>query len=245
MQTEKNLEKRIENYWDERSGEFGKVRRLELSGENYFAWEKIIIEHLPKKENLKILDVGTGAGFFAVIFSKLGHKVIGVDMSSKMLKEAEKIFAEFNLSAEFLKMDAQNLKFPNETFDVVISRNLTWTLPDAMQAYREWKRVLKIGGILMNFDSDCGQTTFEKKSDLNDVHKNISENLIAECNAIKNSLRISTHRRPIWDVELLKKLEFEVEFEKDISKIVHKDSNCRYDSIPLFAIYAKKFFNEK
>ena len=37
-----------------------------------------------------------------------------------------------------------------------------------------------------------------------------------------------------------KKLNFEVEFEKDISAKVHRDKNCLYDSIPLFAIYAKK-----
>ena len=237
----KNLNERIENYWDERSAAFGKVRRLELEGIDAEIWKKIITKKLPDHSPLKILDVGTGAGFFAALLAKLGHDVIGIDMSQKMLNEAEKNLRLFDCRAELKKMDAQNLEFDDETFDALVVRNLTWTLPDAMQAYREWRRVLKIGGVLMNFDSDVGEVTFEKKSDPNDVHAGIDAVLIDECNSIKDSLRISTHRRPTWDVELLRRLNFEVEFEEDISQIVHKDKNCRYDSVKLFAIYAKKF----
>lgn len=40
-------------------------------------------------------------------------------------------------------MDAENPEHDDDTFDFVISRNLTWTLPDAQKAYKEWMRVLK------------------------------------------------------------------------------------------------------
>lgn len=43
-------------------------------------------------------------------------------------------------------LDAEKPEFPDATFDVVVSRNLTWTLPHAEEAYREWTRVLKKGG---------------------------------------------------------------------------------------------------
>lgn len=237
---EKILSKRIENYWDARSEDFGKIRRVELCGENFTAWQRIFQAHLLSEKSLKILDVGTGAGFFAIILSKLGHKVIGTDTSEKMLAQAKKISAEFDCSAEFFKMDAQNLIFPDETFDAIVSRNLTWTLPDVMEAYREWHRVLKVGGMLMNFDSDVGRVTFEKKSAARDVHANISEDLLTECNAIKSELKISTHGRPTFDAEFLKTLNFSVELEADISEKVQRDKNCLYDSIPLFAVYAKK-----
>ena len=46
-------------------------------------------------------------------------------------------------------MDAENPDFPDGTFDVIVSRNLTWTLPDAEHAYQEWFRVLKPGGHLV------------------------------------------------------------------------------------------------
>ena len=141
------LNQRIENYWDERSENFSQSRRLELDGVDGLAWRTIFKKNLPVGK-LKILDVGTGAGFFAAILSKLGHNVIGVDMSNKMLDEAEKNFRELKLSAEFRRMNAQALDFDDETFDAVVTRNLTWTLPDVKAAYREWRRVLKPGGVL-------------------------------------------------------------------------------------------------
>ena len=157
-----HLNQRIENYWDERSKNFSKTRRLELDGVDGVAWRNILQKNLPADKKLKILDVGTGAGFFAAILSKLGHKVIGIDMSTKMLSEAKKNLRELKLSAEFKRMNAQALDFKDETFDAIVTRNLTWTLPDVKAAYREWRRVLKIGGVLMNFDSDYGDKNFSK-----------------------------------------------------------------------------------
>ncbi len=235
-----SLKNRIERYWNIRSKDFGKVRRLELKGKDAAEWLKIIRAHLPERENLKILDAGTGAGFFAILLSKIGHNVTGIDMSGEMIKEAEINLKEFNCRAELKKMDAQKLDFPDKNFDVIVSRNLTWTLPDVMQAYREWYRVLKPGGILINFDSDCGTIKFEKKSDEKDVHAGISDELIEECNSIKDDLKITTHKRPEFDVQFLQKIGFNVRFDEDISGKVHVDESCRYDSIPLFAIYAEK-----
>ncbi len=230
------LSRRIENYWDERSEHFSKSRRLELDGVDGAAWKNIFKKNLPAGK-LKILDVGTGAGFFAAILSKMGHKVVGIDMSSKMLGEAQKNLRELNLHAEFHKMNAQNLRFDDETFDAVVTRNLTWTLPDVKAAYREWHRVLKVGGVLMNFDSDYGDTKF---LDGAKIHEKIGEKMLGECDAIKNSLTISTRRRPMWDAGFLEGLNFFVRLDEDISHAVHKDNRCLYDSIPLFAIFATK-----
>ena len=232
------ISERIEKYWDTRSADFSRVRRMEIEGADFLAWNEIIKKHLPANKNLKVLDVGTGAGFFAVLFSKIGYEVTGVDMSKKMLAEAEKNIAAFNCRAEFFKMNAQELTFDAETFDVVISRNLTWTLPDAMQAYKEWCRVLKRGGVLMNFDSDYGDKNFTNKETC--AKGEVEDDMLIECNEIKNSLRISTHNRPRWDIELLENLGLKVTFDSDIAPRVHVDKNLEYDSVPLFAIYAVK-----
>ena len=229
-----HLNRRIETYWDNRSENFSKTRRIELESSDGDAWRDLLKKNLPEG-NLKILDVGTGAGFFAAILSKLGHKVIGVDMSTKMLAEAEKNLRELKLHAEFRKMNAQSLNFADETFDAVVTRNLTWTLPDVKAAYREWRRVLKPGGVLMNFDSDYGDENF---SDC--TIEEITAAQLSECDAIKNSLTISTRRRPIWDVKFLRGLNFVVHRENDISHIVQRDIRCVYDSVPLFAIKAVK-----
>ena len=231
------IEKRIENYWNKRSSDFSKVRRIELKGTNSEAWLSLIQQHLPSKKPLQILDVGTGAGFFAILLANCGHQVTGIDMSPKMIHESKKNMFEFGVRAEFIQMNAQELNFDDETFDLVISRNLTWTLPDVMQAYREWHRVLKIGGILMNFDSDYGDKNFMNEQTC--AKAEVADEMLVECNDIKNSLRISTHTRPSWDINFLETLNFEVNFEEDISPLVHKDK-IDYDPVPLFAIYAKK-----
>ena len=234
-----HLNRRIEAYWDARSELMSETRRLELDGVDGIAWKNFFKRNLPVGR-LKILDIGTGAGFFAAILSKLGHKVIGVDISTKMLVEAEKNLREMNLAADFRKMNAQKLDFASETFDALVTRNLTWTLPDIQAAYREWRRVLKIGGVLMNFDSDYGEKDFSACSTTK-----ISSNQLEECSAIKNSLKISTYRRPMWDASFLEGINFSVRLEEDISPVVQKDSRCAYDSVPLFAIHARKKNFEK
>ena len=236
------IERRIESYWNKRSTEFSQVRRIELNGVNGEAWLNLLESHIPQTKQLKILDVGTGAGFFAILLANRGHKVTGIDMSPKMIHEAKKNMLEFGCRIDFKKMNAQELNFDDESFDVVISRNLTWTLPNVMQAYREWHRVLKDGGILLNFDSDYGDKNF-----LNDqtcAKAEVDNEMLAECNSIKNELKISTHTRPQWDIDFLTSIGFKVKFDNDIAPLVHKDNNMEYDFVPLFAIYATKFIRE-
>ena len=54
----------------------------------------------------------------------------------------------------FQQMDAQKLEFPEETFDAVITRNVTWNLEHPVKAYQEWYRVLKKDGVLRNCDAN-------------------------------------------------------------------------------------------
>lgn len=87
----------------------------------------------------------------------------------------------------------------------MISRNLTWTLPDAQKAYKEWMRVLKPGGVLLNFDANYGAVDFTDTSDLpkNHAHNQIENTLMQECEDIKRQLSISNYARPAWDLEAL------------------------------------------
>ena len=237
---EETLLARIQDYWDERSVAFGKVRLAELKGPDGAAWLKLLKKHLPTGQSLKILDVGTGAGFFALILASEGHQVTGIDMSAKMLREAKANMLPTGYRAEFRQMSAQELDFPAATFDAVVSRNLTWTLPDVTAAYQEWRRVLKPGGLILNFDSDLRGVTFTKKEEQADVHAGIPTDMIQECNAIKDSLSINECNRPAWDRVILRRMGFQVVIDADIRSQVRQDKTMKYDNIPLFAIYAKK-----
>lgn len=99
---------------------------------------------------LRILDVGCGTGFFTILLAKQGHHVTGTDLTPDMIANSRILAKEEQVSCDFQVMDAEHLSFQDESFDVVISRNLTWTLPEAAQAYKEWTRVLKPGGLLLN-----------------------------------------------------------------------------------------------
>ena len=232
------IEDRIKNYWDGRSEDFGRVRRREIESVDADAWLNYIDKKISARSGLKILDVGTGAGFFAVLMTRLGHEVTGIDLSTSMLKAAAENLSHFDCRATLLNMSADDLKFDDGSFDVVMSRNLTWTLPDVERAYREWRRVLKVGGVLMNFDSDYGDANFYDVTTC--ARGDVSDVQLDECGAIKNALSISGRRRPSWDAEFLRSIGFDVTIDDDIAPTVHLEKSLDFDRIALFAITAIK-----
>ena len=139
---------RIVNYWEKRSESFLEQRRAELHSAMADRWMKEIQAQLPDdNKKLRILDVGCGAGFFTILLAKAGHQVTGIDLTPDMIKNAKQLAEEEQAECEFAVMDAENPEFQEGTFDVIVSRNLTWTLPHVKHAYGEWLRVLKKGGV--------------------------------------------------------------------------------------------------
>jgi ubiquinone/menaquinone biosynthesis C-methylase UbiE len=159
---EHSLLTRIKNYWTKRSHDFYLVRKDELLDSISERWLHEMEKYLPAGKQLRILDVGTGSGYFSILLAKRGHRLTGVDLTPAMLEEAITAAAEEGLEIEFLQMDAQDLTFADNTFDAIVTRNLTWTLPDTAKAYASWHRVLKPGGILLNFDAAYGSEAFQK-----------------------------------------------------------------------------------
>ena len=244
MELTKNLEltERISDYWNKRIDDFANLRLAELNSEKRDLWLEVILPKLPKGRNLKILDVGTGTGFFAVLLTEKGHNVVGIDLSSSMIENSKKTADILGYNIDFKVMNAQELEFRDEEFDVVISRNLTWTLPDAKKAYSEWFRVLKKGGTLINFDANYGSTNFYEESKTlgeNHAHAKIDSDLTKECDRIKDQLRISYEERPNWDMKVLDEIGF-VGCKNDykISDKIYKNQDDQYNPTKMFGIYA-------
>lgn len=209
------IEERVKQYWTRRARDFSAVRRTELEDEISDRWLAEIRRYLPKDRPLKILDVGTGAGYFAILLAKEGHEVWGVDITPAMIEEAKKLAADCQESVCFQVMDAQKLDFPDGMFDAVIARNLTWTLPRPEQAYREWLRILTNGGVLLNFDADYGHEVSQMESGEKEnawsssgCHKGMTEELLTESNQITKAMEISQNRRPEWDLLVLRDMGF-------------------------------------
>lgn len=233
---------RIAGYWSKRSDSFQAQRRAELHSSMADRWLLEIQKYLPQRK-LKILDVGCGSGFFTILLGKQGHEVLGTDLTPDMIEKSRELAKEEGVDCKFEIMDAENLDFPDETFDVVISRNLTWTLPDAGHAYEEWCRVLKKGGILLNFDANYGSSNFADTSHLpeNHTHNQVGMDMMQECEEIKKQLPISSYIRPAWDVETLGNLGIlELSLDLGVGKRIYIEKDEFYNPVPIFTLCGKK-----
>lgn len=96
-----NTKNYIENYWTKRADAFAALRRQELHSEKYSQWQREIVQHLPPAKQLRILDVGCGAGFFSVLLANEGHQVTGIDLTPAMIAQAKALSAAEGCSCTF------------------------------------------------------------------------------------------------------------------------------------------------
>ena len=147
-------QKEIDRYWSDGAENYSWIIDDELNSFRVEKWREKILGNISSVRNPKILDAGCGPGFFTILLNQAGVETIGVDGAEKMLQEARAKALQAGLVPEFRRMDCHRLDFADNTFDAVISRNLTHTLRDHKQVYKEWLRVLKPGGTLLIFDAN-------------------------------------------------------------------------------------------
>ena len=104
--------------------------------------------------NGRVLDVGTGTGIIALnVAARLGPqgKVVGIDLSDGMLATAIKKAEQKGLQSrtEFLKMDAENLTFEDNSFDAALSLYALRHFPNPDKSVNEIFRVLKPGASIV------------------------------------------------------------------------------------------------
>jgi arsenite methyltransferase len=97
-----------------------------------------------------VLDLGSGAGTDSLIAAQMvgehGH-VTGIDMTPEMLTKARAAAAEMGAAnVEFVESEAEQLSFPDASFDVVISNGVIDLIPDKDAVFAEIFRVLTLGG---------------------------------------------------------------------------------------------------
>jgi phosphatidylethanolamine/phosphatidyl-N-methylethanolamine N-methyltransferase len=95
----------------------------------------------------RILEVGVGTGISLPDYSP-SNRLCGIDISEPMLRRAQERVAELGLdNVEGLwVMDAEHLRFPDASFDVIVAQYVITTVPNPEATLDEFARVLKPGG---------------------------------------------------------------------------------------------------
>lgn len=247
------LEQRIETYWDGRADRYNELVKWEMVCWKKQAWESLLRKYAGEQENIKVLDVGTGSGFFAILMAGMNYSVTAIDKCEELLKEARQNAVSAGTNIRFLKADAHDVDLPTESLDLIVSRNITWLLPNPMEVYQEWYRLLKPTGKALVFDANwqLGLSEPALQAECNKylelaIKKGYKQNILPvqrkESEAIARKLPLTYEKRPLWDVQAFRSCGFQqVEVQDNISSIVHDEmEQLLYKPTPMFAICASK-----
>jgi len=104
------------------------------------------LEQMNIQAGERVLEVGVGTGINLSLYPK-ACSVTGIDFSSSMLEKARERVARTGLrNLRLLQMDAADLKFADDSFDIVYAPYLISVVPDPVKVAREMRRVCRAGG---------------------------------------------------------------------------------------------------
>lgn len=124
-----------------------------LDGIYEHSWKRRLRAELFKHARGRILDVGVGTGC-NIPFYPNDSKVIGIDMSERMLDRAKGRAEMLDRSITLRAMNLFSLDFPDASFDTITVTFVLLCLPDELQepALRELRRVTKSDGQILVLD---------------------------------------------------------------------------------------------
>ena len=204
----------ITSYWTDRAKDFGALRAKELESPKLKLWIDELTSHIfDSDRSLRILDIGCGAGFFSIILSQLGHTVHGIDITPNMIDEANQLAQSLDCDATFSVMDH----------------------PD--KAYVEWLRVIRSGGLILNYDAEHARNHHDLPQSVHHAHEHVSKELKERCHTIYHMLEISSYTRPEWDKELLTKLgASSVSIDPTVGPRIYSEEDEFYIPVPMFLV---------
>lgn len=149
--SEVTRKEQVMNMFDDISNRYDFLNHLLSFGIDKF-WRRKLIRLLSGKNPRTILDVATGTGDLAIALTALQPQMItGIDISEKMLEIArEKVVRrEFDKIISLKSGDAENIPFPDNSFDAVTVAFGVRNYENLLKGLMEMNRVLKDGGTMM------------------------------------------------------------------------------------------------
>ncbi|NLV21117.1 MAG: class I SAM-dependent methyltransferase [Syntrophomonadaceae bacterium] len=258
-------QEKINAAWSRGAKHYNDIIDDEMNSFRPTAWKKQILGNAPDSDRLKVLDCGCGPGFFSLILAEEGHEVCAVDGSEEMVKFARLRAEQEGLSISFSVADCHELPFGDNSFDLIVSRNVTHALRDHKAVYSQWLRVLKPGGILQIFDANWHlsrpggrfyEESRERRKKCLEIYgddfsgrRKSSDDLDKDDESSRSEATVWEHVlkdkfRPDWDMGLLEGIGFsDVTCDRDVSEKLWDDKEkLIYGNTPMFMIRGVKDF---
>lgn len=244
------------DYWSERSVTYSEQNVKEMNDHRLQLWRDLILEQAPSGDRLRILDVGTGPGFFAMNLALAGHEMYAIDVTEDMLAHARRNARAYGAAVDFRIYDGYTVPFEDGSFDLVVSRNVLWNMEAPAEAVREWKRVLRNGGRALWFDANWYLYLFdpEQKKRHDEAHRKLHELYPEEIHDVMGSekaayleklaleLPLSGIARPEWDVQVVQRLGMRLTcLDPNLNERIYSGSDLiHYEATPEFMVCAEK-----
>ena len=139
-------------------------------------------------EGKDLLDISCGKGVGIDAYQKYANfkSLSGIDFNSNFIDSCRSNYPE----AKFEVMNAEDIKYPDQSFDIITNVDSSYGYPDSGKFYAEVKRLLKPGGIFLYADGFTDESRFLDHSHLfsNVVRTDLTQNAINACKEMNKEL---------------------------------------------------------
>ena len=233
--------KAIADYWSLRAQGYALDTQNELCDKEHSFYAQNLFNQLIDHRFCNTpaaLDIGCGPGFFSILLAKSGFKVTGIDLSITMLTKASELAAYHKVNLKLIKGDIQNPPFAPASFDLIVSRNVFWNLPDLRIAYTKALELLKPHGLMLIFDGNHYYQYKDpdyQKDDPHKTHRHLEDIDVSIIDKIAKKLPASYKLRPDFDLTILKDIN-KCQAQSEILKSHIKNKKNIIDAFVIKAI---------
>lgn len=218
------------------------------------AWLEVLRQHLDLPKTARILDAGCGTGFLTILLAGEGYTVTALDTSAPALKILEDHARELGLSDRIICCHSDTTETPLEagSFDAVVSRHASALFTEPRSVYQEWFRVLKKGGLVLNFDAnwlsplwdeDRARAFMEDEQKLKETVADYTDVYHDRYAIFKLSqYPLSYEDRPNWDLEVCRDIGYAAVESQPLTAqgMLPPVLAQRFRSIPAFLLKATR-----